>query len=244
MLWYYLFNLSEVISPLFSSSISNTHQPGAFIFQCHIFLPFHIVHGVRMKSEFLDVQADLEKAEEPEIKLTTFVGSLKRQRVQKNIYFCFIDCAKAFDCMDLHKLWKILKEMGIPDHLTCLLRHLYADQEATVRTRQGRTDWLSMAKGVHQDCLLSPCLFNLYAEYIMNEDNGNLIQKVPCLPFCTQCPQHCSRPLLTHTSARDSWTLTVKSGSVSCGVTAPFSCVLVHSRFCLCLPRVCFPSSV
>ena len=143
-----------------------------------------------------------------------------------------------------HKLCKILKEIGILEHLTCLLRNLYADQEVTVRTRQGRTDWLSMAKGVHQACLLSPCLFNLYAEYIMNEDNGNLIQKVPCLPFCTQCPQHCSRPLLTHTSARDSWTFTVKSGSISCGVTAPFSCVLVHSRFCLCLPRVCFPSSV
>ena len=108
----------------------------------------------------------LEKAKEPEIKLPTSVGSLKKQEFQKNIYFCFIYYAKAFDCVDHNKLWKILKEMGIPDHLTCLLRNLYAGQEATVRTGRG-TDWFQIGKGVHQVCILSPCLFNLYAEYIM-----------------------------------------------------------------------------
>ena len=82
-------------------------------------------------------------------------------------YFCFIDYAKAFDCVDHHKLWKILKEMGIPDHLTCLLRNLYADQEAIVRTGHGTTDWFQIGKGVRQGCILSPCLFNFYAEYIM-----------------------------------------------------------------------------
>ena len=86
---------------------------------------------------------------------------------QKNIYFCFIDYTKAFDCVDHNKLWKILKEMGIPDHLTCLLRNPYAGQEATVRTGHGTTDWFQIGKGVHQGCILSPCLFNLYAEYIM-----------------------------------------------------------------------------
>ena len=86
---------------------------------------------------------------------------------QKNIYFCFIDYAKAFDCVDHNKLRKLLKEMGIPDHLTCLLRNLYAGQEATVRTGHGTTDWFQTGKGVRQGCILSPCLFNLYAEYIM-----------------------------------------------------------------------------
>ena len=91
----------------------------------------------------------------------------KGREVQKNIYFCFIDYAKAFDCVDHKKLWKILKEMGIPDHLTFLLGYLYAGQETTVRTGHGTTDWFQIGKGVCQDCLLSPCLFNLYAEYIM-----------------------------------------------------------------------------
>ena len=86
---------------------------------------------------------------------------------QKNFYFCFIDYAKAFDCVDHNKLWKILKEMGIPDHMACLLRNLYAGQEATVRTGHGTTDWFQIAKRVHQGCILSPCLFNFYAEYIM-----------------------------------------------------------------------------
>ena len=90
----------------------------------------------------------------------------KAREFQKNIYFCFIDYAKAFDCVD-HKLWKILKEMGISDHLTCLLGYLYAGQEATVRTRHGTKDWFQIGKGVHQGCILSLCLFNVYAKYIM-----------------------------------------------------------------------------
>ena len=110
----------------------------------------------------------LEKAEEPEIKLpTSTVSSKKAREFQKNIYFCFIDYAKAFDCVDHNKLWKILKEMGIPNQLTCLLRNLYAGQEATVRTGYGTTDWFENGKRVCQGCILSPCLFNLYAEYIM-----------------------------------------------------------------------------
>ena len=109
----------------------------------------------------------LEKAEEPEIKLPTSAGSWKTEDFQKNIYFCFIDYAKAFDCVDHNKLWKILKEMGIPDHLTCLLRNLYLGQEAPVRTGHGTKDWFQIGKGVRQGCILSPCLFNLYAEYIM-----------------------------------------------------------------------------
>src|SRR5574337_396102 len=91
----------------------------------------------------------------------------KAREFQKNIYFCFIDYAKAFDCVDHNKLWKILKEMGIPDHLIFLLRNLYAGQEATVRTGHGTTDWLQIGKAVRQGCILPPCLFNLYAEYIM-----------------------------------------------------------------------------
>ena len=91
----------------------------------------------------------------------------KVREFQKNIYLSFTDYMKAFACVDHNKLWKILKEMGIPDHLTCLLRNLYAVQEATVRTRHGTMDWLQIRKGVHQGCILSPCLFNLYAEYIM-----------------------------------------------------------------------------
>ena len=91
----------------------------------------------------------------------------KAREFQKNIYFCFIDYTKAFDCMDHNKLWKILQEMGTPDHVTCLLRNLYADQEATVRTRHGTMDWFQIGKGVSQGCILSPCLFNLGAEYTM-----------------------------------------------------------------------------
>ena len=104
----------------------------------------------------------LGKAEEPEIKLPTSAGSLKKQESSS-----FIAYVKALDCVDHNKLWKILKEMGIPDHLTCLLRNLYAGQEATVRTRHGTTDWFQIGQGIRQGCILSPCLFNLYAEYIM-----------------------------------------------------------------------------
>ena len=91
----------------------------------------------------------------------------KAREFQKNIYFCFIDSTEVFDCGDHDKLWKILQEMGIPDHLTCLLRNLYVGQKATVRTRHGTTDWFLILKGVSQGCILSPCLFNFYAEYIM-----------------------------------------------------------------------------
>ena len=91
----------------------------------------------------------------------------KARGFQKNTYFCFIDYAEALDCVDHNKLWKILQEMGIPDHFTCLLRNLYADQEATVRTGHGTTDWFQIGKGISQSWILSPCLFNLYAEYIM-----------------------------------------------------------------------------
>ena len=104
----------------------------------------------------------LEKAEEPEIKFPTLAGSSKKQESsRKNIYSCFIDYAKAFDCVDHNKLWKILKEVGISDHLTCLLKNLYAGQEATVRTGHGTTDWFQIGKGVRQGCISSPCLFNL-----------------------------------------------------------------------------------
>ena len=98
---------------------------------------------------------DLEKADEPKIKLPASVGSSKKQEFKKNIDFCFIDYAKTFDCVDHDKLWKILKEMGIPDNLTCLLRNLYAGQEATVRTGCETTDWFQIGKGVHQGCILS-----------------------------------------------------------------------------------------
>ena len=110
---------------------------------------------------------DLEKAEEPETKLPTSLDYRKSKRVPENIYFCFIDYAKAFDCVGHHKLWKIFQEMEIPDHLICLLRNLYIGQEAPVRTRHGTTDWFQIGKGVYQGCILSPCLFNLYAESIM-----------------------------------------------------------------------------
>ena len=110
---------------------------------------------------------DFKKAEEPEIRLPTSTGSSKKQEFQKNIYICFVDYAKPFDCVDHNKLWKILKEMVIPDHLTCLLRNLFAGQEAIVRSGHGTIDWFQIRKGVCQSCILLPCLFNLYAEYIM-----------------------------------------------------------------------------
>ena len=115
---------------------------------------------------------DLEKAEEPEIKLpTSNVSQKKTREYQKNVYFCFIDYAKAFDCVDqcgnFHKLWKILQVMGLPSHLICLLRNLYAGQEATVRTGHGTMDWFQIGKGLCQGCVSSPQLFNLYVEYIM-----------------------------------------------------------------------------
>ena len=97
---------------------------------------------------------------------TSVVSSRKQEEFQTNIYFCFIDSAKAFDCVDHYKLWKILKDVGIPDHLTYLVKNLHAAQEETVRTGHGTPDWFQIGKEVHQDCILSPCLFNLYADYI------------------------------------------------------------------------------
>ena len=110
---------------------------------------------------------DLEKAEEPEIKLPTFFGSSENKKVPEKQLLLLYWLCQAFDCVDHNKLWKILQEMGIPDHLTCLLRNMYAGQEAAVRTRPGITDWFQIGKGVHQGCIFSPCLFNFYAEYFM-----------------------------------------------------------------------------
>ena len=127
-----------------------------------------------MNRELLDVQAGFRKGRETRDQIANIRWIIEKAReLQKNIYFCFIVYAKAFDCVDHNKLWKILQEMGIPDHLTCLFRNLYAVQEAIVRTRHGTTDWFQIGKGVHQDCVLSPCLFNLYAEYIMRNTRLN-----------------------------------------------------------------------
>ena len=121
-----------------------------------------------MNCELPDVQGGFRKGRGTRDQTATIRWiSEKAREFQKNIYFCFIDYAKAFDCVDHNKPWKIRKEMGIPDHLICLLRNLYAHQEATVRTGHGTTDWFQTGKGVHQGCTLLPCLFNLYAEYIM-----------------------------------------------------------------------------
>ena len=121
-----------------------------------------------LQAELPDVQAGFIKDRRSRDQIANICCIIKKAReFQKNIYFFFIDYAKAFDCVDHNKLWKILKEMGIPDHLTCLLRNLYAGQEATVRTGHGTTDWFQIGKGVRQGCILSPCLFNFYAEYIM-----------------------------------------------------------------------------
>ena len=109
----------------------------------------------------------LEKAEEPEIKLPTSIGSSKKQDSSRKTSTSALLTMPKSDCMDHNKLWTILTEMGIPDHLTCLLKSLYAGQEATVRTGHGTTDWFQIGKGICQGCILSPCLFNLYAEYIM-----------------------------------------------------------------------------
>ena len=121
-----------------------------------------------MNRELPDVQAGLRKGRGIRDQIANICWIIEKAReFQKNIFFCFTDYAKAFDCVDHNKLWKILKEMGIPDHLTCLLRNLYAGQEAAVGTGHGTTDWFQIRKGVCQGCVLSPCLFNLYAEYIM-----------------------------------------------------------------------------
>ena len=118
--------------------------------------------------ELPDVQAGFRKGRGTRDQIANIRWIMEKAReFQKNMYFCFIDYAKAFDCVDHNKLWKILKEMGIPDHLTCLLTNLYAGQEAAVRTGHRTTDCFQIGKGVHQGCILSPCLFNFYTEYIM-----------------------------------------------------------------------------
>ena len=118
--------------------------------------------------ELPDVQAGFRKGRRTRDQIPNICCIIEKARAfQKNIYFCFIDYIKAFDCVDHNKLWKILQEVEIPDHLTCLLRHLYTGQEATVRSGLGTTDWFQIWKGVHQGCILSPCLFNLHAEYII-----------------------------------------------------------------------------
>ena len=121
-----------------------------------------------MNCELPDVQTGFRKGRGTRDQIANIRWIIKKTReFQKNIYFCFIDYAKEFDCVDRNKLWKILKEIEISDHRTCLLNNLYAEQEATVRTGHGTTDWFQRGKGVRQGCILSPCLFNFYAEYIM-----------------------------------------------------------------------------
>ena len=118
--------------------------------------------------ELPHVQAGSRKARGTRDQIGNICWSIEKAReFQKNIYFCFIDYTKAFDCVDQNQLWKILREKGIPDHLICLLRNLYAGQEATIRTAHGTADWFQIGKGVHQSCIFLPCLFNLYAEYIV-----------------------------------------------------------------------------
>ena len=121
-----------------------------------------------MNCELPDVQAGFRKGRRTRDQIANICWTMEKAReFQKNIYFCFIDYAKAFDCVDHNKLWKIMKKMGIPDHLMFLLRNLYAGEKATVRTGHGRTDWFQIGKGECQSCILSPCLFNLNAEYTM-----------------------------------------------------------------------------
>ena len=137
-------------SHMLAKKCSNFSKPGFNSMWTVNFQMFKLdLEGRRTRDQIANIHWIIEKARE----------------FQKNI--CFIDYIKAFDCVDHSKLWKILQEMGIPDHLTCLLRNLYAGQEATVRTGHGTTDWVQIGKGVRQACILSPCLFNLYAEYIM-----------------------------------------------------------------------------
>ena len=121
-----------------------------------------------MNRELPDVQAGFRKGRETRDQIANIHWIIEKEGIsEKKIYFCFIDYAIAFDCMDHSKQWKILKETGIPDYIICLLRNLYAGQEATVRTGHGTMDWFKIGKGVHQACVLLPCLFNLYSGYIM-----------------------------------------------------------------------------
>ena len=124
--------------------------------------------NINVNQEFLDAQAGFRKGRGTRDQIANICWIIEKAReFQKNFYLCFIDYAKAFDCVGHNKLWKALKEMGIPEHLTCLLSNLYAAQDTTVRTLYGTTDWVRIEKGVWKGCLLSPCLFNLYAEHII-----------------------------------------------------------------------------
>ena len=146
-------NIKECSNCLTIALISHTSKVMLNILQAR--LQQYVNH------ELPDGQAGFRKGRGTKDQIANILWIIKKARVfQKNICFCFIDCAKAFNCVDHNKLWKILKEMGIPDHLTCLLRNLYTGQEATVRTGQGTTDWFQIGKGVRQSCLSSPCLFN------------------------------------------------------------------------------------
>ena len=139
--------------------LGSIQHPATLLCPCCHALSCHVVP---------DVQAGFREGRGTRNQIANICWIIEKAReFQKNIYFCFIDYAKAFDCVNHNKLWKILKETEIPDHLTCLLRNLYADQEAIVRTGHETTDWFQKGKGVCQGCILSPCLFNLYAEYIM-----------------------------------------------------------------------------
>ena len=136
-----------------------------------------------MNQELPDVQVGFRKGTGTRDQIASICWTIEKAReFQENIYFCFTDYAKAFYYVDHNRLWKILKEIGIPDHLTCLLRNPYAPQEATVRTGHGITDWFQIGKGVRQGCILSPCLFNLYAEYIMRKAGLNKAQLESRLP--------------------------------------------------------------
>ena len=155
-----------------------------------------------MNPELPDVQAGLRKGRgtRDQIANTCWINK-KAREFQKNIYFCFIDYTKAFDCVDHNKLWKIPQEMEISDHLTCLLRNMYAGQEATVKSGHGITDWFQIRKGLCQGCILSPCLFNLYAEYIMR--NAGLDE--------TQAGMKIARRNINHFRYADDTTLMVES---------------------------------
>ena len=163
------FQFQRKAIPKNAQTTTQLHSSHTLVKSCSKF--FKLGFNSMWTVKFQVFKLDLEKAEEPETKLPTTTGLSKKAReFQKSIYFCFIDYAKAFDCVDHNKFWKILHETGIAAHLTCLLRNLYAGQETTVRIGHGTTDWFQIRKGVHQGCILSPCLFSLYAVYIMQND--------------------------------------------------------------------------
>ena len=146
-------------------NVQNTVQLCSFCMLPRLCSKFSKPGFNKVNHEFADVEAGFRKGRGTRDQIIKILWMTEKARqFQKNIYFWFIDYAKAFDCVDHNKLWKILREVGIPDHLTCLLRYLYTGQGATIRTRHGTTDWFQIGKGLHQVCILSPCLFNIYAE--------------------------------------------------------------------------------